>query len=178
MSRFSWPVDQPTLGGPNDPERLRPWAECDINSVHTACQDPEIQRWTTVPVPYLPEHARGYITELAPAQWRDRTAALFCVAASDDDRVLGACGLVSVHAGSSTAEVGYWLAPTARGRGTAARAVMLLADWALGSGGLGRLEFHIDGDNEASHAVARNLGCVGEGPELWTLSSPAGPATA
>jgi RimJ/RimL family protein N-acetyltransferase len=31
---------------------LRPWQADDADAVYRACQDPDIQRWTTVPRPY------------------------------------------------------------------------------------------------------------------------------
>ena len=36
---------------------LRAWQEDDAEDVFRACQDPLIQRWTMVPVPYLREQA-------------------------------------------------------------------------------------------------------------------------
>ncbi|MFJ8018439.1 GNAT family N-acetyltransferase [Streptomyces sp. NPDC096339] len=36
---------------------LRPHTPGDAAEVHAACQDPEIQRWISVPVPYEPAHA-------------------------------------------------------------------------------------------------------------------------
>jgi RimJ/RimL family protein N-acetyltransferase len=170
MPSFNWPAGQPTLGGRSEPECLRPWAERDIGSVFSACQDPDIQRWTTVPVPYLKDHARGFVSDMAPTEWLARNGSHFCIASSDDDRVLGACGLVTMDPDLSTAQLGYWLAPAGRGAGTASRAVTLLAGWAFPEVGLHRLELHIEVGNESSQAVARRVGCVREQPQLWTLS--------
>ncbi|MGH3450260.1 MAG: GNAT family N-acetyltransferase, partial [Haloechinothrix sp.] len=41
---------------------LRPWQPQDAEAVYRACRDPEIQRWTTVPSPYLREHAEHFVT--------------------------------------------------------------------------------------------------------------------
>ena len=48
------------------------------------------------------------------------------------------------------AEVGYWVAAPARGRGLAARAVRLVSPWALGELGLRQLEIIAHEDNAAS----------------------------
>ena len=56
------------------------------------------------------------------------------------------------------AEVGYWVAAPARGRGLAARAVRLVSAWALGELGLRQLEIIAHEDNAASLAVARAAG--------------------
>ncbi|WP_420783537.1 GNAT family N-acetyltransferase, partial [Streptomyces sp. LPB2020-019-1HS] len=37
---------------------LRTFRPQDTDAVYVAARDPEIQRWVTLPSPYLPEHAR------------------------------------------------------------------------------------------------------------------------
>ena len=60
-------------------------------------------------------------------------------------------------------EVGYWLVPGARGRGTGRTAVCLLVDWAFARLDLERLEITTTPDNTAARALARSLGFVEEG---------------
>jgi RimJ/RimL family protein N-acetyltransferase len=60
-------------------------------------------------------------------------------------------------------EIGYLVAPVARSRGVAGRALRLITDWALGDLGLERVELLIDVDNEPSHRVAERAGYVKEG---------------
>ena len=57
-----------------------------------------------------------------------------------------------------SAEIGYWVARAARGRGVATRAVRLVRDWAASELGLTTLELVIHEDNAPSHAVARAAG--------------------
>ncbi|GAB3945171.1 hypothetical protein GCM10027614_36520 [Micromonospora vulcania] len=84
--------------------------------MHLACQDPDIQRWTTVPRPYLPEHAHGFVTEMSERAWATGTGAPFAVCDPATGELLGACALISIDS-AGTGEVGYWTAPWARGRG-------------------------------------------------------------
>lgn len=161
MTTLEWPAEPPTLEGGD--LRLRLWTASDIDAVFDACQDPETQRWTTVPVPYLRSHAAGFVVTMAPEQWAARTGALFCIAAADDDRVLGSCGLVAVDQENLVAEIGYWVAPAARGAGVAQRGVQLLTAWALEDGGMHRLEICPEPSNLASSAVAEGAGFVREG---------------
>src|SRR4051794_11959507 len=58
---------------------LRPIGPDDVAAVYAACQDPEIQRWTTVPSPYLMEHAEHFAREYAPKAWAAGDAAVFGV---------------------------------------------------------------------------------------------------
>ena len=43
---------------------LRPATADDGASMTQACQDPEMQRWTTIPVPYEAQHAQQFIARM------------------------------------------------------------------------------------------------------------------
>ncbi|MCQ1986801.1 GNAT family N-acetyltransferase [Arthrobacter sp. zg-Y844] len=68
-----------------------------------------------------------------------------------------------------TAWVSYWLAPSARGHSLASRGVAAAAAWALGDGGLFRLELGHRTNNPASCRVALNAGFRPEGIERSKL---------
>ncbi|MDG4808026.1 GNAT family N-acetyltransferase [Micromonospora sp. WMMD1120] len=140
-----------------DGVRLRPWREEDADAVYRACQDPVIQRWTRVPRPYLPEHARGFVTELSGRAWADGTGAPFAVCDPVTGDLLGSCGLVSID-GTDTGEIGYWTAPWARGRGVMVRATRAVARWSFDTLGLGRLIWQAEVGNHASRLVALRAG--------------------
>jgi RimJ/RimL family protein N-acetyltransferase len=97
---------------------LRPWRADDADAVHRACQDPDIQRWTQVPVPYTRSDAEGFVTELAPAVWRDGTGVIFAVV-DRSDALLASIGVVDLDRPNRSCEIGYWVAPDARRRGVA-----------------------------------------------------------
>jgi RimJ/RimL family protein N-acetyltransferase len=61
------------------------------------------------------------------------------------------------------AEVGYWLVPAARGRGTGRIAVALLVDWAFATLPFDRIEITANADNAAARGLARSLGFTEEG---------------
>jgi RimJ/RimL family protein N-acetyltransferase len=60
-------------------------------------------------------------------------------------------------------EVGYWLVPAARGRGTGRIAVALLVEWAFATLPLDRIEITTTPENAAARALARSLGFAEEG---------------
>jgi RimJ/RimL family protein N-acetyltransferase len=64
---------------------------------------------------------------------------------------------------NARAELGMWLAPHARGRGTSARALRLASEWLLRSCGLERLEILTEPDNQAMIGAARAAGYSDEG---------------
>src|SRR3954451_7201182 len=80
---------QPTLTGSK--VVLRPWEPADADAVFAACQDVEIQRWTTVPSPYSQADAVGYVTEVASAAW-EHGGAVFAVIEATTGEMAGAIG--------------------------------------------------------------------------------------
>jgi RimJ/RimL family protein N-acetyltransferase len=135
---------------------LRALRPADAEGVTAACQDPEIPRWTLVPSPYTLSHARTFIRTEAAEAGAGRMLALLAV--DSDDRPLGCIGLTGVDRAARRAEIGYWVAREARGRGVASRAVALVRDWAPPAIGLRTLEILTREDNLASRRVAERAG--------------------
>ncbi len=138
---------------------LRPWTEGDVDELVRCCNDPLIPRFIPViPVPYTAEDARAFVArtvmvgELNMAITDRATGAL-----------LGAVGVAVKPWDAGMAEIGYWLAPEARGRGAATRALRLLSRWTLREWPIGRLHLMADVDNTASQAVAERAGFTREG---------------
>ena len=142
--------------------RLRPFEERDLDGVVAACRDDQIQRFTRVPAGYDEADGRAFISGASGRRLRGESLEL-AIAASDDDRLLGAIGLVMDVYDPGRGEVGYWVAPAARGAGVAAAALALLARWALTAGGLARLDLQASVANPASIRVAERCGFVREG---------------
>lgn len=145
---------------------LRPFGPDDVDAVLAACQDPAIQRWTTVPSPYRREHAEVFVHRICPKGLRTGTAYAFAVQVRDTGDLAGAIdvrpartSLAAAHQG----EVGYWTARQHRGRGYAAEALRALARWAFTDLGLGRLEWRAHTANLASRRVAERAGFTVEG---------------
>ena len=155
---IDWPEEQPILAGQG--VSLRPWVAADADAVFRACQDADIQRFTTVPVPYLLEHAQHFVSVVGPTNYRQRVAAGFAVTDSATGEMLGECGLAAVDVPRRTSGAGYWVAPWARGRGVATRALRALAAWALEPGRVRRIRMEIEPSNAASVAAARRAGFV------------------
>jgi RimJ/RimL family protein N-acetyltransferase len=128
----------------------------DADALTAACQDPEIPRWTRVPVPYRRADALSWIagTELE----LDAGVTIDWLAVDPQDRLLGSIAVMQIDRARGTGEIGYWVAREARGRGVAARAVRLVRDWAGAELGLRRLEIVAHEDNRGSQAVARAAG--------------------
>ncbi|MFI8517325.1 GNAT family N-acetyltransferase [Streptomyces sp. NPDC085481] len=143
--------------------RLRPFVPEDAEAVHAACQDPDIQRWTTVPSPYVRADAELFVTRIVPDGWRQDGEYSFAVEPLEGGPLLAAAGL---HArGQGIREVGFWLGKEHRGRGYMTEAVGALAHWAFTALGVHRLLWRAEVGNTASRAVAERAGFTLEGVE-------------
>lgn len=150
----------PALGAPiGDGEiALREWRHSDAEQLAVACSDVEVQRWIPVPDPYTIEVARAWIGARESERLAGRELPFAITPAHDDERVLGSVGVVRPALTSRRIEIGYWVAPDARGRGVATRAVGALGDWAVRELGVARLEIIAAIENVASCAVALAAG--------------------
>ena len=141
---------------------LRPWADTDLAALVSVCQDPEIGRWTAVPWPYSERDALQYLTRVEPDRRAGRELGL-AIVDRRDGALLGSCGLARLEWEERKAEIGYWVAAQARGRGVGSRATRLLSHWALLELDLDRLELLANPANQASQRLALAAGYTREG---------------
>jgi RimJ/RimL family protein N-acetyltransferase len=146
---------------------LRPWVEADMPVLLDMARDPDVIRFTSVPDPYTSDAARLWLA-LQPARLRAGDGVAFAVVEPPDDRPLGAIGVRVLH-GRGIAEIGYHVAPGARGRGLATAALRLLSEWAMDALPVARLQLTTHLDNPASQRVAEKAGYLREGVlRAWT----------
>lgn len=139
--------------------RLRPWRDEDVAAVEVRDSPPH----------FMPEQAQPTVEGFA--DWlllrRERMSrggsTHWCIADADSDRALGDLLLIHTTDGTPSAELGYFLFTSARGRGLvvdAARLVLAhaLAPEAEGGLGLRSVDALTVGDNEASARVLQRLG--------------------
>jgi RimJ/RimL family protein N-acetyltransferase len=141
--------------------RLEPLAAPHLEPVEAMLADPDVQRFTRVPVPVPVDFAASWITRYERGGI-DGTAHGFAIV-DGGGAFLGVALAVRIEAEARSAELGYIVAPHARGRGVASRALALLTDWALSELGALRIELWISVANEASKRVAERCGYVREG---------------
>ncbi|MEU1512076.1 GNAT family N-acetyltransferase [Streptomyces sp. NPDC005811] len=157
---------------------LRPWRPTDAPALVEALRDPVLRRWTSHRVDDEAEAARW----IAAQQEGWAAGTRFCFAVTEEGAgpedagpedggrpggpLVGQAVLKTAGPGAPTAEVGYWTAAPARGRGVAPRALRALTDWACAAfapAGLSRLELVHQVDNDASCRVAEKTGYVLDG---------------
>lgn len=142
---------------------LRPWRDDDADALLAAYQDPVLRSWTRYPVT-TPADARMFLRRSRQG-WAAGRRFSFAVLepTPDGERLVANVVLKEVAPGRPYAEVGYWTAAPARGRGIAPRAVDAVSAWAFArfaATGLTRLELLHQVDNPASCRVAEKSGYV------------------
>ncbi len=145
---------------------LRPPRPEDADAVTAACQDAAIHRWVRVPSPYRREHAESWLASCAAHA--ESGEALTLLAEDGDGRLAGSFSLLELARGGGYGEIGYWVAPPARGRGVATRSVTLLRDWAAAELRLRTIEILVHRDNAPSRAVPLRCSFADTG-ELRTM---------
>ncbi|WP_312028436.1 GNAT family N-acetyltransferase [Cellulosimicrobium composti] len=149
----------------------------DVDAIAAACQDPQVAAWTVVPSPYARADAVQFVEEYVAPGWERGDVLTWGVRESagpsgipgpeGPGRLLGMVGLSAddAPAGHRSAEIGYWTAPEARGRGLMTAACRLVVDWAFDpeGGALARLFWQAYVGNWPSRRTAWRLGFRVEG---------------
>jgi RimJ/RimL family protein N-acetyltransferase len=141
--------------------QLTPLGQQHLPALRDLVHDPDVQRFTRVPVP-------------APSGWIDTWLAFYEEGRTDGTRegfaiedqggrFLGLAFAVRIAAEEATTELGYVVAPAARGKGVASHALAELTAWAFAEREMLRAELKISTANEASKRVAARCGYICEG---------------
>jgi len=131
---------------------LRAFRSDDIDEMVVMGRDPDAVRYTSIPHPYERAHAEEWVAE--PGKDRS-TVACWAVEAEDGGRPRFAG---SVDLRGHPPEIGFALAPWARGRGHMARAVRLATRWAFAEAGLPVVHWRAQAGHLASWRVAHACG--------------------
>ncbi len=133
----------------------------DTHTVYEAAQDPDIQRWTTIPSPYLFEHAQNFTDQLAPEGWANASMFTWGLFLPEGEVLVGMLGLTMRS--MSGAEIGFWGTKEHRGHGYITEAVLAASRWAFVHLSIDRVEWRAEVGNAPSRAVAERTGFTIEG---------------
>jgi RimJ/RimL family protein N-acetyltransferase len=145
--------------------RLNAVLPSDVDEVFAFCNDPELQAFVPVPVPYTREVAEGYVTSYATA-----APMLWAIRETDDGPLLGVVELIPSELAS--AELGYWLGGPHRGRRIMSEAAEAVIEFgfARDGGNLDRISWCAVVGNNGSARIARALGFRYEGMRRRALA--------
>jgi len=140
---------------------FEPMSPRHLGAIADLVADPEVLRFTRVPDHPDADFPRRWIARYAEGR-RDGTREGFA-ALDEDGAFLGLALAVHVSREDHEAELGYIVAPSARGRGVGSAMLAHLTDWAFATAGMLRAYLMIDVANAASERVAERCGYVREG---------------
>ena len=125
---------------------IRDVTPTDASWIFDACQDEQIQYWTTVPKPYLMEHATSF-TANALNEYK------IWIIENEQNKPVGVISIHTVNE-DSVAEIGYWVAPWGRGMGATKDAIKSLAEYAKTQPDIKSIQATISDLNIVSQKVA------------------------
>lgn len=141
--------------------RLQLMTEAHLADFEQLLDDPEVLKYTRLPDPPVPGFATEWYARYQAAR-KDGTREVF-VALAPDGAFLGVALAPHIDAEAREMELGYLVAPAARGRGVGTEMLRQLTTWALTEGQAMRVALIIDVTNVASQLVAARAGYTFEG---------------
>ena len=137
---------------------LAPLRLLDAPAVHAAVADPVLLRWLPLPKVYPLELAEQWCTTLSEEIRESGRGLVRGIYA--DDRFVANIDAKRVDWAARVAEIGYWTAAPARGRGYMTAAVSAFTRWLLREQGFERIELRIAPGNAASLRAVLAAGFV------------------
>jgi RimJ/RimL family protein N-acetyltransferase len=143
------------------PLQFEPLDERWLDDITELVADPDVLRFTRVPEPVPDGFVRAWIARYETGP--DDGAREGFAAVGGDGRFLGLALAPHMDAEAGEMELGYIVAPAARGRGVASAILGKLTRWAFDERDAHRIYLIIDVENVASERVAERCGYQREG---------------
>ena len=145
--------------------RLRRYGPEQAPGVFAAIEESraELTRWMHWCGPHYSYEDGLMFAQARDECWARGDSYIFLIHEGASKEVLGTCGLNQIDRINLRANLGYWVRTSRTGRGLAACATRLLADFGFNDLGLRRLEITVAVENRASQRVAEKAGALREG---------------
>jgi RimJ/RimL family protein N-acetyltransferase len=148
--------------GPQPAElRLEPLGTRHLDAMDALARDPDVLRFTRVPEPAPPGFARNWLARYEAGRRAGSAEGFAAIDAGG--AFLGLALAPDIDVEGRQLELGYIVAPAARGRGVATAILGRLTRWAFADTGALRAYLLIETGNVASLRVAERCGYVQEG---------------
>jgi [ribosomal protein S5]-alanine N-acetyltransferase len=153
-----WPTSPVAYG----PVVLRRFSASDVPMVQELSTDPYVPLIGTLPPNASQQEAQAYIDRQL-GRLAEGIGLSFAIAEAGTNRAVGGIGLWLQDLAHGRATAGYFVTPSARGRGLASAALTALTGYAWSIPGLHRIELYIEPWNVGSTSTAERAGYEREG---------------
>jgi RimJ/RimL family protein N-acetyltransferase len=153
-----WPTAPVAYG----PIVLREFSTLDVPLALELSTDAYVPLIGTLPAHASTQDAQAWV-DRQRGRWAEGLGFSFAIAEADTDRAVGTIGLWLADLAGGRASAGYSIAPSARGRGIAAAALIALTSFAWSIPELHRIELYIEPWNVGSIRTAERAGYEREG---------------
>jgi [ribosomal protein S5]-alanine N-acetyltransferase len=159
-SVFAAPLSVPELQ--EGPVLLRPFLPSDLSLIRRAASDPYIPAVTSVPSNYSDDEGRAFIARQHHQAIHGHGYSFAISEAAEPRLGIGGLGLWLHEIESGRASIGYWIIPSARGKGLAGWALRGAVAFAFEVLSIPRLHLFIEPWNVASQHTAESAGFTRE----------------
>jgi ribosomal-protein-alanine N-acetyltransferase len=160
LSAFAAPLRVPELQ--EGPIRLRPFLLSDLSLIRQAATDPYIPAVSSVPSNFSDDEGRAFIARQHDQAIHGHGYSFAISEAADPHLGIGGLGLWLHEIESGRASIGYWVIPSARGKGLAGWALRGAVAFAFEVLSIPRLHLFIEPWNIASQRTAEFAGFTRE----------------
>ena len=169
-----WPEEIPTLS--SEEITLRPVRPSDAQDIFKGAQDPEVSKFTSLPANYTLDMAIAFSGDRSNYRLINKFELIFLIEYKDSSvkKFAGVISLHSIDIPNHRAEIGYWLAKDARGKGIGTKAAEIITEYGLMTLGFRRIEALVNDQNGASKRLLLKAGYEYEGLMKKYLTRPGG----
>lgn len=144
---------------------IRPYRLEDVVEVYAAADESRthVGKWMGWMIPgYSQKDAQSWV-EYAVATWENATEFQHVIIDTNDQSIVGSCGLNRLNQIDAVCNLGYWVRASRLGKGVARQATLLLREFGFQTLGFNRLEIVVAVGNLPSQRVAESVGAQFEG---------------
>jgi RimJ/RimL family protein N-acetyltransferase len=138
---------------------LRPWREEDLPALEAVCGDPDICRFTTIPLAYGDDQVREWL-ERQHEDFAAGASVVFAIEAPEAALPVGAVWVFAIDEPGWGPRIGCWIAAPQRSRGLGSMAVALLASWTFRELAPQAIYIDCERENRASRRGIEKVGAV------------------
>lgn len=150
-TELTWPLNVPVLT--DGIVTLRAHTRHDLPRALEMVHDPDMIRWTAIPVPQTAETSEQYHFEVVPAAWNDGSAMTWAI---EHGGVFA--GNLTIRGTGALTDIGFALHPDQRGHSVMKRAIDLAVNHAFSEAGKEVVQWRAHVGNVASLRVAHACG--------------------